>query len=394
MLDKIEEILTKLPSESTTEYIDRVCGQREEVGLTWDELAKVINTQCDLMYSESYYRKNYKNTLSRKLAVEESQCKDSEDLHEVLAKIQRERVKLSDERIQNNADVRRLSREETIREIAHDYASQMSSKKILPEYIPFEQSGQNSAILQISDWHYGIDIDNYWNKYDPTIAEERIWKLKNEVLTRCKRNNVWDLHVVNLSDLICGRIHLPLRLQSRFDVITQIMRVSEILAEFLNELSAYCEVHYYDCLDNHSRLEPNKADSLDLESLARITPWYLKERLGDRITIHTNAFGEDIISFEVRGHKVIGVHGDKDKPCDVVDSLSLMTHDYYELVLTAHLHHFSGDEKNETLVVSNGSLMGTDEYAKNKRLSAKPSQNLIIVTDDNVMDTLYRIKLA
>ena len=50
-----------------------------------------------------------------------------------------------------------------------------------------------------------------------------------------------------------------------------------------------------------------------------------------------------------------------------------MTKQDYELILTSHLHHFSCDEKNEVLVVSNSSLMGTDDYAAKLRLSAKPS---------------------
>ncbi len=121
----------------------------------------------------------------------------------------------------------------------------------------------------------------------------------------------------------------------------------------------------------------------------------LKERLCDNplININDNIYDDTIISFEWNGFNVIGVHGDKDRPQDVIENLSLMTHKHYDLVLTAHLHHFSGDEKNETLVISNGSLMGTDDYAKGFRLSSKPSQNLIIASKNNILDTLYRIVL-
>ena len=62
-----------------------------------------------------------------------------------------------------------------------------------------------------------------------------------------------------------------------------------------------------------------------------------------------------------------------------------------KILLTAHRHHFSADESNECLVVSNGSLMGTDSYAANLRLSSKPTQNLIIVSEDNVAQSIYRI---
>ena len=153
------------------------------------------------------------------------------------------------------------------------------------------------------------------------------------------------------------------------------------------------EIHYYDCLDNHSRLEPNKKDAMDLESLARVIPWYLKERIGGKVIIHENEFDEGIISFKCHGYEICGVHGDHDKPSAVVDNMCLMTHRHYDMVLTAHLHHFSADEKNETVVVSNGSLMGTDTYAKNLRLSSKASQNLIIVGDNSVCECIYRIIL-
>ena len=59
------------------------------------------------------------------------------------------------------------------------------------------------------------------------------------MLNICRKNDVNKLHVVNLSDLISGYIHLTLRLQNRYDVITQVMDIAEILAEFLNNLSKY-----------------------------------------------------------------------------------------------------------------------------------------------------------
>jgi len=62
--------------------------------------------------------------------------------------------------------------------------------------------------------------------------------------------------------LIAGRIHLTIRFNSRIDVITQTIEVSELLAEFIDELSTYVPIDYYSVIDNHSRLEPNKKDAL------------------------------------------------------------------------------------------------------------------------------------
>ena len=70
-----------------------------------------------------------------------------------------------------------------------------------------------------------------------------------------------------------------------------------------------------------------------------------------------------------------------------------MTQKHYDLVCAAHLHHFNCEEKNETVLVSNSSLMGTDEYAEKLRLSAKPSQCLIIVSKENAVEQIYKINL-
>ena len=207
------------------------------------------------------------------------------------------------------------------------------------------------------------------------------------------QNDIDDLYILDLGDLIAGRIHLNIRLNSRIDVITQTIEISELLAEFIAKFSSNgIKVHYMNCMDNHSRIEPRKSDSLDLESLCRITPWFLKERLkGSNVEFIENNVSKNIITFDLLGHKNCAVHGHQDNLNRVVESLSLMVKENFDLILTAHYHHFSGDERNETMVLSNGSLMGTDQYAEDLRLSSKPSQNLIIVTEDNVVDDICRI---
>ena len=397
----IETNLYPSDGESTIDYIARMVDIKDDLGITWEKLAEMINSNCGISYSESYYRKGcWRNlcdgTTMSSYGVDSGGITPEElKLRDLLQKVRKEKVKLSDERSQNNAYIRRLSREETIKEIAHDFAVQMENKPLLclPKSIV---TGDEEAILVLSDWHYGIECKSYWNTYDTEIARQRISKLRDSVKNKCNRHRISRLHVVNLSDLICGRIHLSLRLESRIDVITQVMEVSEILAEFLSSLSEVVnDVEYYDCDDNHSRIEPNKNDSINLESLTRITRWYLAERLSHnpRITVHDNIYGDDIIAFDCKGYRVLGVHGDKDKPSSVIDRLSMMTKERPDLVLVAHYHHFNADELNEVVVIGNGSLMGTDTYAKDRRLTSKPSQNLIIASDESVVDTLYRIVL-
>lgn len=382
-----ENIKNSLSQFNLTEVeaaIEFLVRNKNKEDLTWTDISDLISEYFNFDRSRHYYSKNYSHMVDEPKTVDDK-----------ILELQKERYKINDELTQNRAYIRRLSREDTIKEIAKDAANNISKKKLL-EPIIYDLSEtklreEKEGILCLSDWHYGMEISNAWNNYNPEVAKERLSKLLKEVIEIGEKENIYAIRVLDLGDLIAGRIHLTIRLESRIDVITQIMEVSEMMCEFLNELANHFEVHYYSCSDNHSRLEPNKTDSLSLESLVRITYWYVKNRVGDRINIHSNNFGNDIITFNMYNFNILAVHGDQDKPSQIIDSISRMTHQHYDLICTAHLHHFSADEKNETVICGNGSLMGTDSYAASLRLSSRPSQNLIISTPKNVLHAIYRI---
>lgn len=387
---EISEDLKQLSQDELLVYLG---NNKSLFNLTFYDITDEMNERFNHSYSEGYWRRRYHSLASD--ILEEVSADENKD--DALMALKLERYKLADERTQANAYYRRLSREQTIKEIAIEVADKISSKKILPQFdIAHRANDSKEAILCISDWHYGMDFTNYWNNYNPDIARERIVKLQDMVTKTIVDEGVSRLHIVNLGDMIAGRIHLTIRLESRIDVITQTIEVSEILAEFVHALSQYTKIDYYDCADNHSRLEPNKKEALNLETLQRIIPWYLQTRLSNQndITIHTNnRYGEDIINFNIFDYKIAGVHGDKDRPIDVVNNINLLTKEHFDMILTAHLHHFSADEKDDTLIISNGSLMGTDTYSKNLRLYSRPSQNLIIATPNNCFYSLERMVL-
>lgn len=415
---------SKLDNESELDYINRICTIKQDLDFTWKDVAETINNELGTDFSDSWYRKNYaKGAFASKVAEVTTtstedcagNCEYCPELNDCLAdwadnlseeqqvvkelehKLAMKKIEVSDLVVQNNAYIRRLSREQTIKDIAADYAQVMNKDKVLEVNKPVADQNNSTCegILLISDWHYGMVCDNYWNKFDPDICVKRVNHLLNEVIKYVMQNNITHLHVLDLADLIAGRIHTQIRIESRFDVITQTMDVAELLAEFLYELSCYTNVSFYSCLDNHSRLEPNKKESMDLESLARIIPWYLRDRLKNhsRITIYDNDYSPDIITCTVAGHSVIGVHGDNDPPARALERLTMMTHEHYDLLCTAHLHHFSADEDHETIVVGNASLMGVDSYSEKLRLTSKPSQTLIVSTPENVCESIHRIVL-
>ena len=333
------DIIPVIKGESFDSYRKRVYELKQKgfIDLSWIEIGRLFENTFNVKRDESKWRKEAGKMLaaSQDIELSEQQVEypndvditDADRLHQIqdaLLEYKKERIKLSDERVQNNAYIRRMAREDTFIEIAKIVAKEMSSKKILTPTINKlpKTNKKQELIVQLSDWHYGIEVNNFLNTFNPDICVKRVSQLLEVIIDYIHTNPVQKIYVVNLGDLISGRIHNTIRLESRFDVVTQCIHVCEILAEFLETLSKYAPIEYYDCLDNHSRLEPVKTDSLELESLARIIPWYLKDRLKDhRVHVNTNLINDDIITFTVMDEKytVGGVHGHKDKPLKVVD---------------------------------------------------------------------------
>lgn len=55
-------------------------------------------------------------------------------------------------------------------------ARELRTLKPLPRghELPPDCYSENEAVLVLSDWHYGMIANNVWNKYNTSIADERI----------------------------------------------------------------------------------------------------------------------------------------------------------------------------------------------------------------------------
>lgn len=390
-------------NESLEQYKLRICSYKSVYGLTWDEVAKLVNAQ--LNENSQIKGDSYRKWYSKQILTEDKDITNVVEELDVDQELEdeKEKIKLRDERIQINSLIRSLAREDTLKEIAREVVDNMSSRKVLsapnPErlrQLNEQRTYKKTATLCLGDWHYGLECDLFYNKYNPEVAKERVNDLLEQTIQFCYNEDISSLSVLNLGDLINGIIHLPLRINSRYDVITQSIHVAEILSEFLSILCDHVpQVNYMSVTDNHSRVNANKKESLQIESFARIIDWYVANRLEDHdnFTYIENAFGEDIAAYNTNGHKVVAVHGDKDAFSTLAGRLSVYTQYHADLVLCAHYHHFAGNEENQTITLCNGTLMGMDDYAATLRCNSTPSQLFIVHTPENVTYGIHRIIL-
>ena len=370
--------------------------------MTWTNVAELLNAELGENSTSDKYRKEFTRKFKDLIDTREDELTAQEELEERLAaklvQLRKEQTVVKDLRNDANAQLRALDRIEYMKQIALECAAEVSKNVSEYSFKPIEDVGKSynskEGLLLLGDWHFGIEVDSFWNVYNPSTCKERLQDLLVQVVNVAKENDIKTLHIFNLGDLISGRIHAQLRMQSRMDAVEQTMKAAELLRNFILELRKQdFVVEYYDCLDNHSRVEPNKKESLQLESFAKIIHWYLDsmfENIPD-VTVHENFFGDDIICAYIFGHKIVGVHGDKDDPRRVVKELSSLLSFKPDLICTAHRHHFAADETTRCPVLCNPSLMGQDQYALDGRLDSSPAQLFIVITDDNPMYSVSRL---
>ena len=274
--------------------------------------------------------------------------------------------------------------------------STVDSLKELPtfEFDKIKHDNNVEAILLFSDLHIGVNCDNFYNKYNTTIAKERLERLAINTFEYCKQFRVFKLSILDLGDEISGNIHLTSRINQQCDVIDQVMIAGEYISQFLNYLSqSGIIITYRSVSDNHSRVTANYKEHIETENFNRLILWYLKERLKDtKVEFIDDNLDYSIGKLKVHDKNIIYVHGHLDKVNTAFQNFVGATKEYVDYVLLGHYH--SGSQKiiQNCNVIVNGSIVGTEQYALSKRLFTEPSQKLLIFDKDNLVDIDIRLK--
>lgn len=401
----------KRADETELEYIWRLGNYRANgiLDLTWDELAEILNKNLrepDEYYGSSAYRKKY--SIIRQ-AYEEIFSKEYENgtgaelCNEITAlkrELEKERVKLRDEK----NDYRRMLREQARKESLSDFLGEAVAKlnSELPmisfDYHQPDIRNDKEAIACFSDWHYGLITDNIWNKYNPEISVTRVNKCVYYMKKYLIEHNIYKLHLVILGDLAHGAIH-NCRLYSREDVCDQLMQVSEILANAINELSHVVdEVTVYTCYGNHMRTVQKKEDAKSSDNMEKIVPWWLEQRLknNDKVKISYSQYKEFTL-LNVLGYNVVCVHGNGFNFKDIgVITNQLFTRLFgvsIDYTISGDKHHLEEIDKFGIESILIRSLCGTDDYANDNHLYGKAGQTLMIFNKEYGRECTYHIPL-
>ena len=255
--------------------------------MCWEEISNIINREFRIDESEyrteAAYRKSYsqakrffeagvfKNTNPEEFSREK-------ELDKKIHEIRKEKQKLFDERTALNKTLRETARiEEDLSKL--EILIKDNGVTTLPSVNNFISSADNDLFICLSDFHLGIDTDNYFGKYNSDIASDRLAQYLSKIIEIQKLHKSENAYVGILGDILNGEIHFTTQLENRENVTEQIQKSAELISTFIYELSKYFRTVYINGVaGNHSRTS-FKDQVLRGNRLDNLIPWYMKAKL-------------------------------------------------------------------------------------------------------------------
>lgn len=386
---------TKKLNENEEQYLFRL-GEAKEEGIFeagWEEIADIMNREFRIDESDyrgsSAYRKQY-NVVKKFLdaGVLSTGTNASEDYRLRKEELQKEKQKLSDERVALNKILREEARFEENLSILEKAVTE-NSKESMPIVATYKKNGKSDIVIQLTDIHYGLDVASYFGEYNPEVARRRMSDYASEIVKIAEIHDVKNAYVLLGGDELNGNIHPTVQLQNRENVVNQVIKVSELIAEFIYGLTGRFEHIYVNSVaGNHTRTG-KKDEVLRNERMDDLIPWYIQARLGHLDTV---SFIDDknidptIARVNIRGKEYWMVHGDYDRFSESgIQKLVMMVGTIPEAIFFGHLHKCSYDDISNVKLIRSGSFCGTaDDYTVSKRITGKASQMVTIVDEDGV----------
>lgn len=399
--------LHKKIEENDEQYIWRV-GRYKDSGLldmSWEDIADVMNRELgmeDSPLAEDSYRKPYRQAKRFYDAGVFSDSSDESYLSEIREErheLEKERVKVRDERNELRRVLREQARKESFREQIVRAVSECDVSPLEYDVDSVDRQWDiedgNDLICTFFDVHAGLNVDGYFNKFNQDVLRDRIKRYLDKILEVQYRHGSENTYVI-LSELLSGNIHPTLRIENNQNLIEQFLMVTNYIAEFLSVLS-YCFNNVYVCVcpGNHSRMNANKEESLRGENMDILAIPYLEAKMQNFDNVHfgSNDVDSMIAMFEVRGKRVMALHGDRTSMSNVVEKLTMYVGVKPDIVYCGHMHTNAMVTSFDTKVIQAGCFSGSgDQFTSDKMLRGNPEQVISVITSDG-LECNYDVRL-
>lgn len=399
--DEFNEFLNSFGKEAgefTSEELYAIGCKYKELQLSekrWDELVQILGVdKTGEQFRQWIKSLQYKDgTIKKNIQLLSGQTIDGltfPEFEEKTEELKRELYKQQTKTRDVRNSYRRTLRDEARVELINDLIKEsIEDLKDLPKVEVIRHSTDESceAVMLLSDLHIGMDVNNFYNKYNTEIARKRVSKYVEDTIAICKQNNVQRLNILNLGDMIDGQLRVTSRIEDSEDLVSQIMIASEILSDALNRLQeAAPEIIYRSCSDNHARVTPDFRQNIEKENYFRLIDFYLEARLKNSSVqfVHDNLDIDLGLFSLLNGKKMAFAHGHRDKVNTALQGVLGATRQYCDYVCVGHWHESKMKSFQGAKVFVNSSICGSDNYAQSLRLYGDAEQTLLIFKDGNL----------
>lgn len=386
--------IIKKKDEELIDYMIRLYENRQAYGLSNQDVADLLNKEDDVDYDESRWRKIYQSWENHFSEYVTKRFDDAEgynshiidNLELARLELEKEKVRFRDQKREYNKMIRNAGRWEHVVDTLIENVQALD-----PKDVPVKEavsSNEKELLVLLNDIHLGMVVDNRFNKYNSTIAQERLNKVKQRVYDTVVKEDIDTLHVANLGDAIHGTIHASTKLQSEEDVIQQIIKISEMLIEFIKTfLDMGTKVKYYNVVGNHGRISKKGEDVSPEENFEKLILTIIDTSLKNYENYSSEGCQDGFIEATIAKQDVIFTHGHFDNHNNSAYRLPQMLGRIPNLICSGHVHHMLQKDFGTTLIEVSPSLSGLDLYASSGRYAGRAGQKMILFEDGDIAST-------
>lgn len=297
----------------------------------------------------------------------------------------KEKIKIQTEKLTLSQLLRESARFELFTERAIH-----AIKEIKPLPSPtkiISEKNNTEGLLCLADAHFGKEIlikglkGEIINQYDEDIFKQRMHKLFDKTLEICKKENLTEVHIMNLGDEIDGLIHLGQLVNLKYGVVESAVKYAYFMSSWLNLLSENIRIKYYSTVGNHTdlRLLGTKKNELPHENMSKVIYVLTKEILKDNSNIECIDNETEMIYTQIAGFNILGIHGEEKDVQQAIRDYSYLYNEDISYLVTGHKHHSHsinlGISKG---TIGVGSVCGLDDFSLKIKKISEPSSTFVV----------------
>lgn len=252
------------------------------------------------------------------------------------------------------------------------------------------EGGDSVLIVQLSDLHFNERVELPSNRYDFTVAAQRLAKLAQRVKQLGQSYGARKVVVACLGDFLNSDRRLDELLSNSTNRSRATLLAVDILRAFLLDLREQFELEVYGITGNESRVskELGWSDALATDSYDLMIYEILKRGFDGADGIQFCGFQANELLFEVMGRTFLCLHGHQ-IGTNVQKSVQEISGKYaaqgitVDYTLFGHLHASAIGDYH----ARNASLVGSNAYSEaGLNFCSKAAQNIHIVSGSNAAD--------